>query len=128
MKETSGSDLYVYKEITMIKKITGALLCLVVSINTYALDAQANGQWISLGVPNYIHQGTDGRLYLNGDDQGSCGGVKPTYFRVDLNKAHSKEFYSLLLFMTAQKKPLLCAVESGCGSTQVWVSYCRGAL
>ncbi len=112
----------------MLRILMGVLLVTLTTLKAEAVDAEQNGKWISLGVPNYIHQGTDGRLYLNGDAQGRCAGVKPTYFRVDLSKEHAKEFYSLLLFMTAQKKPLVCVVDSGCGSTQVWVSYCRGAL
>lgn len=94
-----------------------------------ARDSQGNNNgWISLGTPNYVHIGTDGRFYIQGNDQGKCASVKPTYFRVDMTKAHFDEFYSWLLLMSAQKKYIECVVTSGCGSSQVYVDYCRGAL
>ena len=111
-----------------IKKALYPILITMFALNAYALNAVSNGKWISLGTPSFIHQGTDGRLYLNGTNQGQCSGVKPTYFRVDMSKPHFKEFYSLLLTLSAQKKSLDCIVDSGCGSNQVWVSYCRGKL
>lgn len=94
----------------------------------HALDASVNGEWISLGAPSYLHMGTDGEFYLNGTDQGSCAGVRPQYFRVDTSAPHWKEFYAWLLTMSATRKEMHCVVRSGCGSDQVWVSYCRGAL
>ncbi|QMV15445.1 hypothetical protein [Vibrio spartinae] len=111
------------------KKIFIFVIGLMVHVNSFALDAQGNGNgWISLGVPNYIHMGTDGRFYLNGTHQGQCAGVRPQYFRLNMDKPHFKEFYSWLLSMQVQKKSLDCVVDSGCGSDQVWVSYCRGGM
>ncbi|WP_394201669.1 hypothetical protein [Marinagarivorans algicola] len=87
---------------------------------SWALDAQSNGNgWISLGVLNHVHIGTDGRLYLKGTNQGQCAGVRPEYFRVDMSKPHFKEFYSWLLSMQAQQKSLDCVVDAGCGTSQV---------
>ena len=95
----------------------------------WGLDAHGNNNgWISLGTPSYIHMGTNGVFYLNGDDEGRCAGVKPQYFRVDMNRPHFKEFYGWMLTMQAQDKSLECMVEDGCGSNEVWVSYCRGSL
>ncbi len=101
---------------------------LLMPANVYALDANNNGGWISLGVPVFMHLGTDGTFYLNGSDQGSCGGVRPTYFRVDTSAAHWKEFYALVLLSATNGKPMDCPVSSGCGSSEVWVSYCRVPL
>ena len=41
---------------------------------------------------------------------------------------HFKEFYSWVLMMSAQNKSIDCMVVSGCGSSQVWVKYCRRSL
>lgn len=112
-----------------IRKLRLFALCAgLLSPACQALDAPVNGNWISLGVPSYFHMGTDGTFYLNGTDQGSCAAVRPQYFRVDTGAPHWKEFYAWLLTMSATKKEMHCVVASGCGSDQVWVSYCRGAL
>lgn len=105
-----------------------ALLAALLPPPCHALDAAANGNWISLGVPSYLHMGTDGRFFVNGTDQGSCAAVRPQYFRVDTSAQHWKEFYAWLLTMSATQKEMHCVVDSGCGSDQVWVSYCRGTL
>jgi len=110
------------------KKIVIALLLYTLSIMCFALDAPGNGHWISLGTPNKIHMGTEGAFYLQGDNQGTCAATKPVYFRIDMSKPYFDQLYSWLLLMSAQKKPLDCVVVSGCGSTQVWVEYCRGPL
>lgn len=105
------------------------ILCavgLLMVMNAHALDAEDNGKWISVGAPRSFHQGTEGALYLNGDAHGACSGVTPTYIRMDMAQPYFKEFYSLWLYMAAQKKPLDCVVASGCGSNEVWVKYCRG--
>lgn len=113
----------------MRKLIVSFLLVFVPVTQVLALDAEGNGSgWISLGVPKHIHIGSDGRFFLNGTNEGKCGGVSPRYFRLDMSKPHFKEMYSWLLTMSAQGKPLDCVVDTGCGSDQVWVSYCRGAL
>lgn len=99
------------------------------SVNALDADGNSNG-WISLGVISFIHMGTDGdgNFHLNGTDQGKCAGVTPQYFRVDMNLSHFKEFYAWLLTMQAQGKSIDCSVDSGCGTSQVWVRYCRGSL
>lgn len=61
-----------------------SLLSMLFSINSYALDATKDGDWISMGVPSYFHMGTPGLFYVNGPagrQHGSCAGVKPRYFR-----------------------------------------------
>jgi len=116
----------------MINKIFQAFLFFTCfSANAVTLDAQGNNNgWISLGVPRFFHMATDGNgsFHLNGTNEGTCAGVKPQYFRIDMNASHFKEFYSWILFMSAQKKQMDCVVESGCGTSQVWVKYCRGTL
>lgn len=100
-----------------------------VSTASSAKNAEANGKgWISLGVPSKLHMGTEGSFFLNGTNQGKCGGVSPTYFRMDMSQPHFKEFYSWLLYMRTQNKPLDCVVQRGCGTSDVWVRYCRGVL
>jgi len=91
---------------------------IALSISTVsALDAPANGKWISIGVPNYIHNGVDGSFYLQGNNQGHCQNVRPGYFRVDMDQPHFDEFYSWLLLMSAQKQPIDCVAASGCVRT-----------
>ena len=111
----------------MFQKLLLAGLCLVSGMS-FGLDATSNGNWISLGAPSYIHMGTDGRFYLNGTNQGSCSGVRPNYFRMDMNDPQFNNMYSWILLMSAQKKPMDCIVKSGCGSTEIWVDYCRGSI
>lgn len=96
------------------------------------LNASGTGQWISIGVPTYVHLGTNGGtngdFYMNGSDQGSCQSVTPSHFRFDMSQPHWKEMYALLLYAAANQKSLECTVDSGCGTTYVWVSYCRTPL
>jgi hypothetical protein len=92
------------------------------------VNATGNGQFLSIGVPSYVHLGTNGDFYLQGTDQGTCQSLQPTYFRIDTSQAHWKEMWALLLYSSANQKSLDCVVDSGCGTTQVWVSYCRTAL
>jgi len=110
------------------KKIAALLTIILLSNTAFALDAAGDGGWISVGVPNFIHIGTSGKFYLNGSDQGSCANVKPQYIRIDMAATHFKEFYSWLLFMSAQKKEISCTVSHGCGQSEVWTTYCRGSL
>jgi hypothetical protein len=110
------------------KKLAISLFCIFLANSAFSLDAASNGGWISVGVPSFIHIGTDGKFYLNGSDQGSCGSVKPQYMRLDMGATHFKEFYSWLLFMSAQKKAIACTVSHGCGQNEVWTTYCRGSL
>lgn len=98
----------------------------MISIPVFSLDASEEGDWISIGVPKRLHLGTDGLFYIDGKSHGKCAGTKPNYFRMDMSKPHFKEFYSWMLYMAAQKKGLDCRVKSGCGSSEVWVEYCRG--
>lgn len=92
------------------------------------VNATGNGQFISIGVPVFVHMGTNGDFYLNGSDQGMCQSLSPTYFRFDTSQPRWKEMYALLLYAAANQKSIDCVVDSGCGSSQVWVSYCRSAL
>ena len=92
------------------------------------VNATGNGQFISIGVPSFVHLGTNGDFYLNGTDQGMCTSLSPTYFRFDTSQLHWKEVYALLLYAAANQKSVDCVVDSGCGTSQVWVSYCRTAL
>ena len=105
-------------------------ILLLISLATAAstLDAHKDGEWISLGQPKYFHMGTDGRFYLNGTHQGSCAGVRPIHFRVDMSAPYFDKFYSWTLYMAAQKKRMDCVIKSGCGTEQVWVDYCRGSI
>jgi hypothetical protein len=72
--------------------------------------------------------GTNGAFYLNGDNEGTCAGVKPTYFRVDTSAPHWKEFYTWILTASMRKKSMTCMVDSGCGTGQLWIHYCRGSI
>ncbi|MDE1327268.1 hypothetical protein [Vibrio aestuarianus] len=109
-----------------------SLLSISFSINSYALDATKDGDWISMGVPSYFHVGTQGLFYVNGPagstQHGSCAGVKPHYFRMDMGAPHFYAMYSWMLHMSKENKPVGCVVKSGCGTNQVWVEYCRGEL
>lgn len=114
------------------KKIIITLITLLsifgIASNALALDANGNGQWISIGVPNYMHMGTDGAFYLNGTNQGRCNGAEPRYFRVDMKAPHFKEFYSWVLMASTKDLSMDCVVVSGCGGSEVWIKYCRSAL
>jgi hypothetical protein len=92
------------------------------------VNATANGQFMSIGVPSIVHQGTNGDFYLQGTDQGMCQSLMPTYFRFDTSRPHWKEMYALLLYAASNQKSMDCVVDSGCGTSEVWVSYCRTAL
>jgi hypothetical protein len=74
-------------------------------------DSSNDGARISVGVPSFIHMESGGEFYLNGIDERSCLGVKPQCFRLDMNKLHFKEFYSWILYMSAQKKSSSCTVR-----------------
>lgn len=115
------------------KRLSGVLLTVCFSFvlaNTAlsSTNAAQNGGWISVGIPSFMHLGTQGAFYLNGTDQGTCGGVQPTYFRFDTNQPHWKEMYALIQVSSANERPMDCVVDSGCGTTEVWVSYCRTPL
>jgi hypothetical protein len=102
------------------------LFCLVTK--GFALDARSNTDWISMGVPEFTHMGTDGVIYINGSDHGKCNGIRPDYFRVDMSAPHWKELWAWILWMAARQKRIDCVVFSGCSETQVWVNYCRGSF
>jgi hypothetical protein len=94
-----------------------------------ALDAPADGHWISIGVPANVHLSTvSGGFFLNGSDPGKCANVTPDYFRFDTTQPRWKEMYALILYSAAQGKALECVVASGCGSNEIWTSYCRTSL
>jgi hypothetical protein len=92
------------------------------------LNATGTGQWISIGVPTDVFLGTNGQFYLRGSDIGSCQSVLPTYFRIDTSQPKWKEMYALLLYTAANQKAIACVVDSGCGTSEVWVSYCNSPL
>lgn len=104
------------------------MLLLICGDSAATLNATGTGQWISIGVPTQVHLGTNGDLYLNGSDQGSCQSVPSGFFRFDTSQPHWKEMYALILYAAANQKSMECTVDSGCGTTYVWVSYCRTAL
>ena len=108
--------------------MTATVMLLSSGDSSATLNASGTGQWISIGVPSFVHLGTNGDIYLNGTDQGMCQSVLPSHFRFDTAQAHWKEMYALLLYAATNQKSLECTVDSGCGTTYVWVSYCRTAL
>lgn len=65
-----------------------------------------------------------GYFYMMGSDQGSCGAVMPTYFRSDMSATYWKEFYTMVILANTQQRPMECVVASGCGTNEVWVTYC----
>ena len=91
-------------------------------------NATGPGQWISIGVPSNIWLGTSGALYLRGTDTGTCQSVLPSYFRFDTSQPRWKEMYALLLYGASNQKAVQCVVDSGCGTDEVWVSYCTSPL
>jgi len=97
-------------------------------------DATGDNQWISVGVPIRLHQGTlqsvggTGDFYLEGNDHGRCNNVRPTYFRLDMSQPHFKTLYASILYASANDRPLLCVTDTGCGTDQVWVHYCQVPL
>ena len=103
-------------------------LLFLITLSVKADDMLSNGQWLTLGYPTKFHIGTNGALYISGSNIGACDNVKPTYFRVSMDAPHFDNFYSFVLFSAANKKPIDCMIKSGCGSSQVWVEYCRGDL
>jgi hypothetical protein len=93
-----------------------------------ATNAANNGDWISVGVPNNMFVGSAGHFYMTGNDMGSCAATKPTYLRANMTATYWKELYTLFLYSHSQQKTLMCTVDTGCGSSEVWISYCRAAL
>ncbi|MEZ8822892.1 hypothetical protein AB6E04_00940 [Vibrio amylolyticus] len=106
------------------------LVCLSYSCKAFSLDASRDGDWISMGIPSYLHIGSDGRFIINGasSQHGQCAGVKPRYFRLDMDAPHFYATYSWLFHMSKENKPVDCVVKRGCGTSTVWVEYCRGEL
>lgn len=101
-------------------------LTLLMSTSAWAQNGNANGDWVGLGVPTDVHMSTtgDGKLHLRGNAMGTCAGVKPAYFRLDMNKPHSYMMYSAILNAANNGKAMRCVVTAGCGSSQVWFEYC----
>jgi hypothetical protein len=111
----------------MTSRRTGLLLAavLVVSAPAFATrNASANGEWISFGVPTRINVGSTGAFYMMGNDMGSCASTTPVYVRSDMEQPHWKEFYAMVILAQANQRPMECLVASGCGSNEVWVTYC----
>lgn len=108
--------------------MAAVMLLLICSDSAATLNASGTGQWISIGVPIEVYLGTNGDFFLRGSDEGSCQSVQPSYFRFDTSQPKWKEMYALLLYAAANQKAVDCVVDSGCGTAQVWVSYCRTAL
>ena len=104
------------------------LVFLLTSVSRATTNATQNGGWISVGVPADMFVGSAGHFYLVGNDMGSCASTAPTYIRSDMNQPRWKELYAFILYASAQQKPLSCVVESGCGTTELWVTYCRAPL
>jgi hypothetical protein len=101
---------------------------LLASVSRATTNATQNGDWISVGVPADMFVGSAGDFFLVGNDMGSCASTVPAYIRSDMNQQHWKELYAFFLYAHAQQKPLMCVVASGCGTNQVWVTYCRAPL
>ena len=93
-----------------------------------AQDGGANGDWMTLGVPRHVHQGSLGAFYLTGAAMGKCANVTPQYARFNMNDSHWKEMYALILYAASQGLSVDCIVDSGCGGLEVWVTYCRTLL
>lgn len=70
----------------------------------------------------------NGLLHITGSDHGTCAGVKPSYFRIDLNDQHAYLMYSYMLTAAKDNTDVSCLVSSGCGQSNVWVQYCRGEI
>lgn len=104
------------------------MILMMLSLTSYAGDVSKDGEWINIGVVNYIHIGTKGEFYMNGSNHDSCAGVRPTHFQVNMSNTYFKEFYGWILMMSQTKKPIQCVVASGCGTGNIWVEYCRGGL
>lgn len=105
-----------------------SLLFAFATVAFASMDATQNGGWISIGIPNYMHLGTDGTFYLNGTDQGMCAGVRPSYIRFNTGKDHWKEMYVMIQVAAANDRPMDCVIDTGCGTSELWVSYCRTPL
>jgi len=108
--------------------LTATLVLLSSGDSLATVNATGPGQWISIGVPSDVWLGTNGSFYLRGTDTGSCQSVLPSYFRIDTSQPKWKEMYALLLYTAANQKAIACVVDSGCGSSEVWVSYCTSPL
>jgi hypothetical protein len=91
-------------------------------------QALADAQWMNVGVPTQVWLGTNGDFFMKGSENDTCNVVSPSYYRVDTNAQHWKDFWGFILYMAAQNKPLRCTVDKGCGTSEVWVSYCTGPL
>ena len=103
-----------------------SVLVLVAAIPASAtIDGTGPNTWISVGTPTRFHIGSTGDFYLEGTDQGRCNNVRPDYFRFDMSQPPWKEVYAALLVASNNGTAVDCVVDSGCGTNQVWVHYCR---
>ncbi|USD32802.1 MULTISPECIES: hypothetical protein [Vibrio] len=99
------------------------------SFQAFAINASKNGDWIAMGVPQYVHVGTQGVFLINGNGtHGTCAGQTPRYFSFDMNAPHFYAMYSWLMHMSKENKAVACVVKSGCGTNTIQVEYCRGSL
>jgi hypothetical protein len=89
------------------------------------IDGTGPNTWISIGVPTRLHVGATGDFYLEGSDHGRCNNVRPDYFRMDMSQPHFKDVYAALLVAAANGTAVDCVVDSACGTSQVWLHYCR---
>jgi hypothetical protein len=105
-----------------------AIFAVQLSATAHAYDAAGNGEWMTMGVPRQVHQGSQGDFYLTGNAMAKCANVTPNYIRINMSDSHWKEMYALILFAAAQGLSIECVIDSGCGGTQVWVTYCRTLL
>lgn len=101
------------------------LLLLMPCILQATTNATANGQWISIGIPKDLYVGSGGQFVMTGTDMGSCAGLVPTYFLSSMSATYWKDLYTLILYSHAQQKPLMCNVDSGCGTANINITYCR---
>lgn len=102
-----------------------AMLLVAVVPASATIDGTGTNTWISVGVVTRFHMGSTGDMYMEGNDQGRCNNVRPDYFRMDMSQPTFKEMYAALLVSSANGTAVDCVVDSGCGTNQVWVHYCR---
>lgn len=105
-----------------------ALGVMTPSVVNATRNGNANGDWISMGIPTRINVGSTGLFYMSGNDHGTCGSTATTYLRSDPSKPYFKEFYAMIVLAQANQRPLECIVESGCGTSEIWVTYCTLAF
>jgi hypothetical protein len=110
----------------MKKLLAISVLALAATLPAAAtIDGTGPNTWISVGVPIRLHIGSTGDFYLEGNDHGRCNNVRPDYFRFDMSQPHFKDVYAALLVASTNGMAVDCVVDSACGTSQVWLHYCR---